>query len=525
MPLRNRRPAKAPPAATPQPSQLFSSSEQPSHQAGAWDLLFAGAAVAHCLACPFTKVEESFNTQAAHDALFVPDVDEWDHHTYPGTVPRTFLGALGIAFIYGVVATFLRPIARACPGTSAAVLRYVVGARAPPPSSPRLAAQVGCRLVLAVVTAAAFARFSRAAGRAFGSTARRLLCVLAAVQFHGPFYASRFLPNSLALPLVLWAYGAALDGHRGTALGLLGAVVASIRCDVAAVALPLGVAWCFIERSCPLPKGALCTILGCSLAIALSVVVDSRLWRRTVWPEGEVLLFNNPVEDRSAAWGTSPPLWYATSALPRALGFALPLSVVGALLEGECRPWFVSALASVVLLSFIPHKELRFVFPALPLLNLCAAVACERLWRNRILRVAVLGVVAAPAAATLIIFAPASRNNYPGGVALRLLHDDYGYALPGPARVHLDDLACTTGASRFGEELVHAGWTYDKRDGLLDFDKFDFRLAELPVVDETFDVVATVEAFSGLKIDLKKFPFLHATTAPRLAILRHARLR
>ncbi len=525
MPLRNRRPAKAPPAATPQPSQLFSQAEQPSHQAGAWDLLFAGAAVAHCLACPFTKVEESFNTQAAHDALFVPDVDEWDHHTYPGTVPRTFLGALGIAFIYGVVATFLRPIARACPGTSAAVLRYVVGSRAPPPNAPRLAAQVGCRLVLAVVTAAAFARFSRAVGRVFGPHARRLLCVLAAVQFHGPFYASRFLPNSLALPLVLWAYGAALDGHRGTALGLLGAVVASIRCDVAAVALPLGVAWCFIERSCPLPKGALCTILGCSLAIALSVVVDSRLWRRTVWPEGEVLLFNNPVEDRSAAWGTSPPLWYATSALPRALGFALPLSVVGALLEGECRPWFVSALASVVLFSFIPHKELRFVFPALPLLNLCAAVACERLWRNRILRVAVLGVVAATAAATLIIFAPASRNNYPGGVALRLLHDDYGYALPGPVRVHLDDLACTTGASRFGEELVHAGWTYDKRDGLLDFDKFDFRLAELPVVDETFDVVATVEAFSGLKIDLKKFPFLHATTAPRLAILRHARLR
>ncbi len=525
MPLRNRRPAKAPPAATPQPSQLFSQAEQPSHQAGAWDLLFAGAAVAHCLACPFTKVEESFNTQAAHDALFVPDVDEWDHHTYPGTVPRTFLGALGIAFIYGVVATFLRPIARACPGTSAAVLRYVVGSRAPPPNAPRLAAQVGCRLVLAVVTAAAFARFSRAVGRAFGSSARRLLCVLAAVQFHGPFYASRFLPNSLALPLVLWAYGAALDGHRGTALGLLGAVVASIRCDVAAVALPLGVAWCFIERSCPLPKGALCTILGCSLAIALSVVVDSRLWRRTVWPEGEVLLFNNPVEDRSAAWGTSPPLWYATSALPRALGFALPLSVVGALLEGECRPWFVSALASVVLLSFIPHKELRFVFPALPLLNLCAAVACERLSRNRILRVAVLGVVAATAAATLIIFAPASRNNYPGGVTLRLLHDDWGYAHGKPAVVHLDDLTCTTGASRFGEELINESWTYDKRDGLLDYDEFDFRIAELPVVDETFDVVATVEAFSGLKIDLKKFPFLHATTAPRIAILRHVRLR
>ena len=236
------------------------------------------------------------------------------------------------------------------------------------------------------------------------------------------------------------------------------------------------------------------------------MVVDSRLWRRTVWPEGEVLLFNNPVEDRSAAWGTSPPLWYATSALPRALGLALPLSIVGAILESECRTWFVSAFASVVLLSFIPHKELRFVFPALPLLNLCAAVACERLWRSRVLRIAVLGVVAATAAATLIIFAPASRNNYPGGMALRLLHDDWGYAHGKPAVVHLDDLTLHDGCVALRGRTDHESWTYDKRDGLLDYDEFDFRIAELPVVDETLDVVATVEAFSGLKIDLKQIP-------------------
>ena len=67
-----------------------------------------------------------------------------------------------------------------------------------------------------------------------------------------------------------------------------------------------------------------------------------------------------------------------------------------------------------MLLSCIPRKELRFVFPALPLLNLCAAVACERLWRSKLLRIIVLGIVAATLAATLIVFAPASRNNYPG---------------------------------------------------------------------------------------------------------------
>ena len=165
------------------------------------------------------------------------------------------------------------------------------------------------------------------------------------------------------------------------------------------------------------------------------------------------------------------------------------------------------------------------MFPALPLLNLCAAVACARLWRSKLLRIVVVGIVAATAAATLIVFAPASRNNYPGGVALRLLHDGWGYAHGNSAAVHMDDLACTSGASRFGEELINEGWIYDKRDGLLDYDEFDFRLAELPVEDDAFDVVATVEAFSGLKIDVGKFPFLHATTAPRIAILRHVRLR
>ena len=79
-------------------------------------------------------------------------------------------------------------------------------------------------------------------------------------------------------------------------------------------------------------------------------------------------------------------------------------------------------------------------------------------------------------------------------MALRLLHDDWGYAHGKPAVVHLDDLTARQVRPRSAGRTVHAGWTYDKRDGLLDFDEFDFRIAELPVVDETFDVVATRSA-------------------------------
>jgi alpha-1,6-mannosyltransferase len=71
----------------------------------------------HLWASPYTKVEESFNIQATHDILTYGIPHPWekpalkfktsyDHMTFAGAVPRTFIGALILAGIAKPVALY-----------------------------------------------------------------------------------------------------------------------------------------------------------------------------------------------------------------------------------------------------------------------------------------------------------------------------------------------------------------------------------------------------------------------------------
>lgn len=144
--------------------------------------LLPGLVLVHLLIAPYTKVEESFNIQAIHDVLVygTPTANvynklsnTYDHFTFPGAVPRTFLGPV-------LLAGFAQPIVA------------FVGFQH---------AQLIVRALLGLFNAFCLLVFARNLRQAYGAATARWYLLLQASQFHIIFYASRPLPNMFAFGL------------------------------------------------------------------------------------------------------------------------------------------------------------------------------------------------------------------------------------------------------------------------------------------------------------------------------------
>lgn len=133
------------------------------------------------LAAPYTKVEESFNIQATHDILVYgtplsniqQKLSSYDHFTFPGAVPRTFIGPLFLA-------------------TSSQPAIALLGFQH---------AQLVVRGLLGLFNALALVFFKTQLHTACGPAASRWYAAFQASQFHIMFYASRTLPNMFAFGL------------------------------------------------------------------------------------------------------------------------------------------------------------------------------------------------------------------------------------------------------------------------------------------------------------------------------------
>ncbi|GKT75901.1 Alg9-like mannosyltransferase [Colletotrichum tofieldiae] len=493
----------------------------------------------HLLLAPDTKVEESFNIQAAHDVLVygTPTHDvaarlraTYDHFDFPGAVPRTFVGPVLLAGLGGPVVN-------------------LVGFRH---------AQLVVRAFLGLANAAALLVFARGLGKGLGTGVMRWWVLLLASQFHVVFYASRTLPNMFAFALTTLASANLLPSPSPSpksrparlrvALSLLVFAAAIFRSEVALLLATTGL-YLLLTHQTTIPRLVRPFLISFAVAIAVSVPLDSYFWQKPLWPELWGFYYN-AVLGSSSNWGVSPWHYYFSSALPRLLVNPLtflvliPLALSHPATSRPAAGLVVPPLLFVAIYSLQPHKEARFVFYAVPPLTAAAAQGANLIFARRsksplyalASAALVLSVLASLAASTGMLLL--SSLNYPGGDALRQLHalvaSDRSGGGASVTSVHTDVLSCMTGVTLFNQNLaglpknpharaletaLHDGASppTTPSDPILTFDKtedkavladpafwsrFDYVLAEDPasVRGGQWETVGVVQGYAGVEI-------------------------
>lgn len=475
----------------------------------------------HILLSPHTKVEESFNLQATHDILTYGTpvssvharlLQAYDHLTFPGAVPRTFVGSV-------VLAGVSQPII--------ALLGFHH-------------AQIVVRAVLALFNASCLAVFKRAVGRSFGRATARWWTALLMSQFHVVYYLGRTLPNMFAFGLTTLSLAFLLPQktlhltrtRQKQALSMLTFSGVVFRSEIAIL---LATTSLYLLLTRQVSPRALITVGLVSLAgsLAISVPIDSYFWQKPVWPELWGFYFN-AIQGGSSSWGTSPWHYYLTSALPRLLlnPVSFPLvafSLIHPSLSPQTRAFLIPSLSYIAIYSIQPHKEARFIFYTIPSLTLAAALSAafvsNRVSKSPVCKVLsltiLLSVLATLAASTGMLLL--SSLNYPGGDALIQLYNHVGNYTAAPVTAHADVLTCMTGLTLFNQNkqglplALGDSWNTKVADApvyLIDrtekseqlgwpvfWQKFDYALLEdtAQAIGE-WEVIGAVHGYSGIEV-------------------------
>jgi alpha-1,6-mannosyltransferase len=377
---------------------------------------------------PFAKVEESFHLQATHDAITLGLSNKalplWDHNAFPGVVPRTFLGALFLSqaswpmrilvWAYRLPKIFLQVGVRLILGSlvCSALLSFVRAA------SRRLGASAAIATLFCVASTPHLLFYS---SRTLPNTFALFMVLHGCACWMRMRHIGTNKDTSsypLSSMLISWGLPGSLFAIpkpfvSGPLTGAIVFFVLSIiwfRCDMLVLLAPIALSWLIMGRA-SFPQliviGGITGILG----LITTFLIDSYLWGKWLWPEGVVLFFN-AVENKSHLWGVMSWHWYFSSALPRSLLLTIFLIPIGCVTVSSqilknassqstksTYSWlsflakclfniqpdrrmlsiFLPTLLFVILYSFLPHKEVRFLLPALPLFFLTAGVGASKL--------------------------------------------------------------------------------------------------------------------------------------------------
>lgn len=439
------------------------------------DIVLVGLVFAHLYFSPYTKVEESFNIQAIHDILnygVYPKlvIENYDHMEFPGVVPRTFVGGL-------IIAGFVKII-------DYGSILFTGSSLVTDMAHGQMHIQIIARAVLGLANVwgilcirNSITKISTWHGqRTWAGKTGFFYTLMFLSQFHILFYATRTLPNFMALPFVNFALSKILVGDM---LGLSWLAFAGVvfRLEVGIFAAIIAVVSSLIFGQSNIFSNVLTLVVSSAIGCFVSLNVDSYFWETKVLPELAAFKFN-VLAGKSVEWGVEPYSAYFTKYIvnffrpPHVLflslfGFALDPSAVSKpksekpqdtphQYQNSLRVLAVSALLYIATMSFQPHKEWRFIIYVVPIFNALAGNGLAHLWSSGSKLFAHKLLLFFMIASTLFSFvfssfiSLASSYNYPGGQAINWVND---YVLSQNASsaplVHMDIPACMTGVTKF----------------------------------------------------------------------------
>ncbi|GAA5916579.1 dolichyl-P-Man:Man(7)GlcNAc(2)-PP-dolichol alpha-1,6-mannosyltransferase [Sporobolomyces salmoneus] len=462
----------------------------------------------HVLLAPYTKVEESFTLHAVRDLLLKgvnkEAISQYDHVEFPGAVPRSFVGP-------GMLSVISYPFVRIADELGMLRSGYEV--------------QILIRLVLALVPSLSLIFLARRVRYAFGAKVARAFVLISATQFHLPFWISRTVPNMIAFPLVQCAIALLIASPKvqlkktNARLPLFAFAIFTFAALVLRLELGALLAAFASEQ---LVRGTIgfvplvtCGLVSAVASLACTMAVDSFFWQKPIdsffWPEGSSFFFN-VVQGKASDWGTSPFYTYFALSLPKLLLLALPFAFISLFVDRRARRIGIPALVYVGILSGLQHKEWRFISYVVPVLNICAASGIQAigaLFASKKLRRACLAAIVTVNTIFTILGVLASRNNYPGGEAIRVLESLVQKSgRTGITNVHVSSHAAMNGASSF--LLTDSPFSVDSDSPwyLTQRNKVDsptsrvaYSKSESPILDSPQAFADASESFDYLMVD------------------------
>ena len=307
------------------------------------------------LACPFTKVEESFNLHSIYD--FIHHSSIWDHELYPGPVHRSFVGNLFIGVTSYIPCQLVTLVYS---GVYSGLIQQVI-----------------VRLILYLVNIFVLTIFST---RLLHFKDKFLLITL--TQFHLPFYMSRTLANTLALPIMMlgltdWISSLYNEKFTRNAIRLVIFTAVVLRAEAIIVLIGILVLERIQGRS--ILNLIPIMIYDSLLSLFITASIDSYYWGRVTWPEMAGFVYNI-VFNKSAEWGVSPIYQYIID-IAKICNISLVFIPFAFKQQISYKISFLICFV-VGSMSLLQHKEWRFIIYIIPLINVLSAIGMHQIKKN-----------------------------------------------------------------------------------------------------------------------------------------------